>query len=170
MKKIVVLILILASSGVMLNAQHYLLAAGISAGNGFGISVQGRLYKHASLEMLYKPTMFENPNSLSLVYKKHLSLITDRFNIYGGAGLIQNWNEKISTEDILSNNGGLKAVLGAELTLGRYNVSWDFSPELFIWGQKSGRFDSGSAITVRYVLIKPKTKKLNLKFWKKQKG
>ena len=170
MKKVLVSIIIIVNFGVVLRAQHYLLAAGVSAGDGFGLSVQGRLYKHTSLEMLYKPTLFENPNQLSLVYKKHLSLITDRFNIYGGAGLVQNWNEKLTDENIFTKNGGIKSVLGAELTLGRYNVSWDFSPELYIWGQKSGRFESGSAISVRYVLFKPKTKKINWKFWKKQKG
>ena len=170
MKKIIVSIIILLNFGVNLNAQHYLLAAGLSAGDGFGLSVQGKLFKHSSLEMLYKPTMFQNPNQLSLVYRKHLSLITDRFNICGGAGFVQNWNEKLTDENIFTKNGGIKTVLGAEITLGRYNVSWDFSPELFIWGQKSGTFQSGSAITVRYVFIKPNTKKINWKFWKKQKG
>lgn len=163
-------IIILISFERDLNAQHYLFAAGLSAGDRFGISVKGKLFKHSSLEMLYKPTMFQNPNQLSLVYRKHLSLITDRFNIYGGAGLVQNWNEKLTDENIFTKNGGIKTVLGAEITLGRYNVSWDISPELYIWGQKSGTFKSGSAITVRYVLFKPKTKKINWKFWKKQKG
>lgn len=167
MKEVFVFLLVLALiSSEKLFSQHYRLAGGIRVGDNYGLSLQGRLFGCTSAEAMLHPGIGNQYNNVSLVIKQHQKIITDRLNIYGGAGIMQSWKQIDQDNIEYYKTGGIRGIVGAELTIGRYNLSWDFAPGLHLWGNESGKFTGGSAISVRYVLIKQPRKKINLKFWK----
>jgi hypothetical protein len=49
---------------------------------------------------------------------------------------------------------------GAELSLGRLNLSIDFKPELHLTGDTTFPFEwTGASVSARYILFKPKKKR-----------
>lgn len=170
MKNIKVLAIIcLFLTADQLMAQHYKLAAGLRIGDNYGLSLQGKIVNHTSAEFILHPGLGEKLNSFTFVLKQHQKIISDRINIYAGGGLYQSWkNQNAEFKDNI-RTGGIQTMIGAELTIGRYNISWDFSPGLAVWGDHKGSFTGGSAVSIRYVLIKQPNKKFNLKFWEKSK-
>ncbi|MBK7337205.1 MAG: hypothetical protein IPJ00_14045 [Saprospirales bacterium] len=87
----------------------------------------------------------------SLASWKCTFLITRHFNIYGGAGIHKGWST--SNRDFVDDPYGLTFIGGAELTLGRINISYDFKPSLNIDGGER-RFYTTQALSLRFVLIK----------------
>lgn len=149
-----------------LNAQHYSLATGLRIGDNYGITIQGKLLKKTSAEVILHPGIGNNSNSVSFLIKRHQKILTDRISLYAGGGITQHWKNTDTDVTGNLNTGGIQTMLGAELTIGRYNISWDFAPSLFLWGSKSGALTGGTAVSVRYVLISPPIKKLKLKLRK----
>lgn len=149
-----------------LDAQHYSLATGIRIGDNYGITVQGKLFRKTSAEVILHPGIGNNSNSVSFLIKRHQKILTDRISLFAGGGIIQQWKNTDTDVTGNLNTGGIQTILGAELTIGRYNISWDFAPSLFLWGSKSGALAGGTAVSVRYVLIAPPSKKFKLKLHK----
>lgn len=143
-------------------AQHYKMAVGLRVGDSYGLSVQGKLFGNTSIEAILHPGLGEQYNNASILIKQHQSIISDRLNIYGGAGPMQSWKNGEYETNTSIKTGGIRAILGAELTIGRYNISWDFAPGLYLWGNKGGSFTGGSAFSLRYVLFKRAKKKIKL--------
>jgi hypothetical protein len=69
----------------------------------------------------------------------------------------------------------MTVVFGAEITLGRLNISYDFKPAMNVSGGAQ-RFYYQTGVSLRYVLLKrkwkvfKKKKDINWKFWEKKKG
>lgn len=167
MSKLNFIIICLVLIGGNLKAQHYRLAAGIRIGNNYGLTVQGKIFDKTSAELILHPGLGNQENSVSLLVRRHQKFITDRLSLYAGGGITQYWKTDGSENVDLDGSGGIMGIVGAEVTLGRYNVSWDFTPSVLAWGNESGAFKAGTAVSLRYVLIKPAKKKAKSNFWKK---
>lgn len=161
----VILVAFILCSGQIF-AQHYGLAAGLRVGNNYGLSVQGKLFDKTSAEVVLHPGVGQQNNAALIMVKRHQKFLTDRLNVYAGGGICQYWNSKPDNLDKRYSSGGLQAIVGAEITLGRYNFSWDFTPAVLTWGDDSGAFKGGTAVSLRYVFIKPVRKKSKSNFWK----
>ena len=145
-------------------AQHYRMAAGVRMGTEFGLSLQTKIINNLTLETIVNTSLSNNRQSVAFLLEDHKSLLTDRLNYYIGGGVSQSW-----TQDSLTNlPGGATIIMGVELTLGRYNLSWDYRPSLSLWGTDEKKFRSETAITLRYIFWKEAKKKVNWKFWEKK--
>lgn len=146
-------------------SQHYRMAAGVRMGTEFGVSLQTKVVEHLTIETILNSSLSKNRQSVAFILEEHKSLLTNRLNYYIGAGPHQSW-----TRDSVTNlPGGITAIMGAELTLGRYNISWDYRPSISLWGKEPHKFTGETAITLRYIFWKDPKKKVNWKFWEKKK-
>ncbi len=149
-----------------LNAQRYRTAAGVRLGTGFGLSVQQRLFKQSTLEGIFQvPLRTTDDTKLTLLYEEHRKLIGKRFNFYYGAGIHKGWAASKDDPD----PSGISLIAGVEMSLDRLNLSLDYKPSLNTFSGVRF-FESQSALTLRYIILKQKKKKFNWKFWKKKKG
>jgi len=146
-------------------SQYYNAAAGIRMGTEFGISAQVRVLEKTTIEGILNSSLSSNHQSITVLAEQHQSILTRRLNFYIGAGINQSW-----TNDSTSHYpGGFSTIVGTELSLGRFNVSWDYRPTVNLWGKGAHVYSGETAFTVRYVLWKVTKKKINWKFWEKSK-
>lgn len=152
MKKII-LLSILGLAALQADAQSYITAIGARIGTDWGLTLQQRLTKRMTIEGIAESSFSRDEVMLTGLLESHLPLISRHFNIYGGAGIHKGWstNKKEFVEDPF----GLTLVGGAELTIGRINISYDFKPSLNLHGGER-RFYTSSALSLRYVLLKDK--------------
>jgi hypothetical protein len=153
LKKIFLIMLIVVSFAHVGQAQSYKSAAGLRVGSEFGISYKQLISDRVTLEGILQRS-FEAPvNRFTLLGAAHLPLITKHFNMYGGAGLHVGSHK--TSSGLKDSHGGLSLIAGAELTLGRLNISWDVKPAINIIGANTYTWlDMNSALSVRYVLAK----------------
>lgn len=148
-------------------AQSYNTAMGMRFGTEIGLTMQQRLTKKVTAEAIFQSSIKNEQSSLTLLLEKHNNILGKGFNIYMGAGPHRTWYT--SEESGATTATGLTGVAGAELTLGRINMSWDYKPQVNVWGGEKS-FDSNTAISLRYVLVKKKKNPLiNLSGDKKKK-
>lgn len=147
-----------------IHAQSYVTSAGIRMGTEFGISVQQRLIDKLTLQGILSSSIREQENTFTVLLQTHQPLISKRFNFYLGGGFHTQWQE--AAEISPANRQGITAIAGAEMTLGRLNLSWDFKPQYHLFTSDDPlRFQSETAITLRYVFIKKIKKKGNGKLF-----
>lgn len=148
------------------SAQKYRTAIGVRLSESPGLTVQQRLAKSFTVEgMLQFDLKDDNPKTtFTVLGEQHQKLISRRLNVYAGAGLHKGW---MNDHDSPYNNPlGVSLIGGAEVTFGRFNLSFDAKPAFNIYGGDSWiDFDTG--VSVRYVLFKAPKKKRNWKFWKR---
>ena len=154
-----------------ISAQGYGMAAGVRVGSGFGGTFQQQIALNTSLEaiLLRRKTGDYADYSLSLLYEKHQNVLTKGLNIYAGGGLYYTWLEDRTNLIVKPTNPfGISPIAGAELTIGKLNVSIDFKPNIKISGGGEGvkGFEMQSAFSVRYVLAGRYFKDERWKFWK----
>jgi len=143
-------ILVLATQFV--SAQSYNTSAGVRLGNGYGFTVNQRILDHTTVEGILQNSSKDGRFLVTGMVKQHFPILIKRFNIYAGAGLHKGWEtDKDSTFD---NPFGLTGVLGAEFTIARVNLSYDFKPVLSLGSNVAESLDVQSAISVRYVFVK----------------
>ncbi len=100
------------------------------------------------------------------LWEQHQKLIGKNLNFYYGGGFHKGWIVSKSAELDLKAPTGITLIAGVEITLDRLNISLDYKPVLnVVSGERF--YESQSALTLRYVLIKSKKKKKDWKFWKK---
>lgn len=154
-------------SSLLSFSQKYRTAAGIRLGNSFGLTAQQKIGKQATIEGIFQVPLRANDDAkLTFLYEEHRKLIGKRLNFYFGAGVHKGW--AASKED--PDPAGVSLIAGAEISLGNLVISTDYKPSI---NALSGvRFyESESAVSLRYIFVKPKKKKINWKFWqKKDKG
>ncbi len=122
-----VLIFLLSSStvnGTM--AQHYITAMGIRMGTEMGITLQQRILPRTTIEGIFSTSAATALSMGTVLVQLHNPLISKRFNIYVGGGFHNRWLR--GEEQARLTRRGVTGVAGAELTLGRINISWDFKP------------------------------------------
>ena len=153
-----------------LQAQSYRTALGLrfSSEKTIGLTVQQKIADQFTLEgILQTGGGNYGQHAVILLAEQHQKIFTKNLNLYYGLGVHKSWYKSVSLEEEWSNPAGLATIVGLELALGRMALSVDAQPSLNIWGgHEFLQFATG--FSLRYVLIKPKKKRFNWKFWKKK--
>jgi len=90
--------------------------------------------------------------------------------VHKGWNTTENNPSEIDTPTITANPFGVTLVGGAEATIGRFNISYDFKPAINISGGEKS-FYTQSGVSLRYVLVKNKVwRKMKKNKKKKQKA
>jgi hypothetical protein len=149
MKKIIV---ILAFVFISLSSfsQSYFTAFGARFGTDWGITVQQKVLKHTTIEGIFQSSLFREETMVSVLAEQHFPLVTKRVNFYLGAG----WHQGFvtSTPQLYPSPQGITAIAGAEITLARFAVSYDFKPAFNLYGGENSWYTQ-SGLSVRYVII-----------------
>ncbi|TAE55328.1 MAG: hypothetical protein EAZ89_05720 [Bacteroidetes bacterium] len=145
MKKVFATLIAVTACMQLAVAQGYKTTGGVRLGNSWGLTVTQRIATKWTLEGILQND-FVDYSYLHLLARRHHSLISRKFNVYYGGGL--------HTGIGFERRGivGLDAIVGAEATLGRLNVSFDFKPQLMTGTGRT--FYPNTAVSVRYVLVK----------------
>lgn len=138
-----------------MGAQSYDLAFGLRLGTDWGLTAQTRLpivHKNFAAEGIIQSSFQREEAMLTLLGKQHYPLLTRRINVFAGGGLHKGWN---TDEEIqpYADPFGITGIAGAEVTLGRLNLSYDFKPAVNISGGEK-TFYTQSGISLRYVVSK----------------
>ena len=132
-------------------AQSYVTAMGLRMGSNFGVTLQQKIVGHLTAEGIVTSSPVSNQTTGTLLVEMHNPLISKRFNFYIGGGLHNRWLQDIEGQKLVRR--GVTAVAGAEMTLGRINLGWDYKP-VFHLNTDTQPFESETAISLRYVFIK----------------
>lgn len=149
-------------------AQSYMLAGGLRTGTEWGLSAKQRLARRLTGELIAQNSLRRDEFMLSALVERHYPLAIRHLNVFLGGGLHKGWiDSPANTEGnaaALSDPFGVSLIGGAEITLGRLNVSYDWKPAVNIAGGES-RFYVQTGVSVRYVFTTDKNyqKKLRKK-------
>jgi hypothetical protein len=153
MKKISIFFILLFT-GTFLAAQAYDTGIGIRLGTEWGLTVQQRIAKKTTLEGILQHNNKRDETGITLLAEQHYPILIRNVNIYVGGGLHKGWvaqNEEVGYKDPF----GVTLIGGAEASLGRINVSWDFKPAINVVGGERTVYTE-TAISIRYVIDKRK--------------
>ncbi len=142
---------LIISAHSVIFAQTYFTAMGLRMGSDFGITLQQKVLKRLTAQGILSTSAARSETTATVLVQSHQPLISKRFNFYIGAGLHKKWEEKVEFES--QNLHGLSAIAGAEMTLGRLNLSWDYKP-MYHLNAESNPFEGETAISLRYVFVK----------------
>lgn len=153
--------------------QSYKTAAGIRIDNGLNLTVQQYITNGWTAEGILHTGFNSKDLGVSLLAEKHHKILFRGINFYGGGGVhYYGRSEATRLENEAAQNVfGLSAIGGAEISLGRFNLSVDWKPELHLSGDQVRPFDwSGASISARYIIEKRERKKVkDWKVWDKMK-
>ena len=131
------------------NAQSYSTSLGIRIGTDWGVTLNQRILKKVSVEGIVQSSLFRDEVVVTGLIRQHYPVLSRGFNIYTGAGLHKGWlNSEVNNDPF-----GLTAVVGVELTIGRWNLSYDYKPAVNFTGGDQTIY-SQTGISARYVLVK----------------
>lgn len=153
MKKYI-LILILSITYISGFSQSYFTAGGARIGTDWGITIQQKVLKNTTIEGIFQSSLFREEMMLNLIAEQHFPLITKRLNFYFGLG----WHQGFVTSANPTYNSpyGITLIGGAEVTLARFVLSYDFKPAFNLYGGENSWY-SQSGLSLRYVIIKQNT-------------
>lgn len=163
-----ILILSFIFSVSLVTAQSYFTAAGIRGGDGIGVSVQQRVAKRLTIETILKNNSARDEFQVTAILQRHVPLIFRHLNFYTGAGLHKGFTNNVKEGVEIKDPFGLTVIGGLELSLNRFNISYDFKPAINLTGGEK-TFYPETAISLRYVLVKDKFLKDMQKKRKKKK-
>ena len=144
---------LLLSTLASASAQGYNAAAGLRIGTGAGLSYAQRIGPTFSLEVLAQNRFGTDAFTVALIGRRHVALGLKRVNFYVGAGVHKGWGYEDDERSRRGNPLGLTGQGGAEVTLGRTNVAFDFLPQVHLSGRVVP-FSFGSAVSLRYVIAR----------------
>lgn len=152
------LLFIFLLSSAFLSAQSYDAALGLRLGTEWGVTAQVRLpfvQKNFVGEAILQSSLQRDEGLFTLLGKQHRPLLSRRLNLFYGAGLHTGWNNEIDAESGQKASGpfGVTGVVGAEMTIGKVNLSYDFKPAVNLSGGNSVLYTQ-TAVSVRYVIAK----------------
>jgi hypothetical protein len=134
-------------------SQSWFTAGGVRLGTDWGLTLQQRLARKTSAEFILQSSLSRDEGMLTILGKKHTSLLSRRFNLFLGGGYHTGWNNGGIVAADYKGPKGLTLIAGAEATIGRVNVSYDFKPAINIVGGESPLyFQTGASL--RYVIAK----------------
>ena len=175
MKRSTLLLLSFFFAFATANAQLYTTAAGLRMGTDWGFTIQQRVANKLTVEGIVQSSLQREEVLVTGILQKHNALITKGLNIYFGAGLHKGWNTANTTTEVdapqaTNDPFGVTLVGGAEMTLGRFNISYDFKPAINVSGGEKN-FYTQSGVSLRYVIVKNKVfKDMQKKKKKRQKS
>ncbi len=146
-------------------SQAYTTVIGGRIADDYGITLKQRVANRTSIEGLYYGGFTNDPIFTDVLVQQHMPLISKRLNIFIGAGLGLRWFNDDVVRDI-NNEPVIPFVVGADLTVGRLNITADVMPHYILKNEGPNELTNNAAISVRYVLIKrkkPEKKKLGQK-------
>lgn len=139
-----------------LGAQSYDAAFGLRLGTDWGLTGQLRMpliHKNFAIEGILQSSFQREEVAITLLGKQHYPLLSRRLNVFLGGGFHTGWNTSADETDQYTNPFGIDVVAGAEITLGRFNLSYDFKPAInLVGGEKTVYAQSG--LSLRYVIAK----------------
>ncbi len=153
MKSCFFLALFLGFLTIHSNAQSYNTAGGIRLGTDWGLSLRQRVYENYSAELIVHSSLQREEGALTLLGLAHKPILMRNLNLYGGGGLHMGWSSELDNGQSVPNPFGVDFIAGAELTLAKVNISWDFKPAINLYGG-SRTFYTQTGVSVRYVLWK----------------
>ncbi len=148
------------------HGQSYKTAGGIRIDNGLNLTLKQYISGGWAAEGLLHTSIGSRDLGVTLLAEKHHRILFRGINLYYGLGAHYYWqNEPLRSEALYAENlYGPSFIAGAELSLGRINVSIDWKPEFHLNG---GGFDwNGSAISVRYIFAKRERERKGVRDWK----
>lgn len=157
MNRIALSLLLALSFSLVAFSQSYDLAFGLRLGTDIGVTGQLRLPpvdENFTVEAILQSSLQREEGQFTLLGQQHFPLITRRVNVYAGGGVHAGWvtQQPDSAEEVI-NPLGISGVIGAELTLGRLNLSYDFKPAFNLRGGEKNVYTQ-TAVSVRYVAFK----------------
>ena len=140
---------------VAVSAQSYNTALVLRVGTDWGFTVQQRIADKLTVEGIVQSAIGRKEVLLTGLLEQHQPLISKRFNIYYGAGIHKGWNNEFEPETGVDYDDpfGVTGVLGAEVTLGKINLSYDFKPAVNLSGGERSVYTQ-SGVSLRYVIDK----------------
>lgn len=132
-------------------AQSYTTAAGLRMGTDWGLSIQQRILKRATVECILQSSLQREELMLTVLAEHHQPILSRRLNLYGGAGLHKGFLSSSAAD--WEAPFGISLIGGAEFTIARLALSWDFKPAINLWGGQRN-FYAQTGISVRYVVVK----------------
>jgi hypothetical protein len=133
------------------SGQSYVTAMGLRMGSDFGVTLQQKIFGHLTAEGIITSSPVTNQTTGTIILEMHNPLLSKRFNFYIGAGLHNRWLRDGEGQSL--SRRGVTAVAGAEMTLGRINLAWDYKP-VFHLNTQDQPFESETAVSMRYVFVK----------------
>jgi len=147
------------------DAQHYRTAGGVRVGQGLGFTFKQKVLDKTAIEAILLTSVGNQETGLVLLAEQHQKLLFKRFTFYPGIGVHKTWNADVPDAfSETSDPAGVSGIIGVEMTVGRFNIGWDYLAQLNLWGD-ARFFQSNTAVSLRYVFWERKRKKANLKFW-----
>ncbi len=161
-KKTGILLCLVAFTTLQLSAQSYNTAVGLRLGTDWGLTIQQRVAKFTTVEAIIQQSFGKDETSVSLLLEQHKRLISKRFNFYIGAGIQKGWSGELDS----LNEGdpfGIPLIAGAEFTINKLVLSYDFKPVINVLG--GSPFVVQSGLSLRYVFwSRPKETPIKDKF------
>ena len=152
MKRAIIIIISLTINNILFS-QSYFTAGGVRFGTDWGITVQQKILKHTTFEAIFQSSLIREELMFTGLLEHHFPIFTKHFNIYTGAGFHQAYFTDINTN--YDPPYGLSLIAGAELSLARFAISYDYKPAFNLYGGESSWYNQ-SAVSIRYVLIRQK--------------
>jgi hypothetical protein len=137
-------------------AQRYVTALGLRVDRGINITGQQYITNGWTIEGILHTSLRSDDLGLTVLAEKHKKILFRGINVYAGAGVhyySESGDDRNSTNDIAKNIVGLSGIAGAEISIGRFNVSVDLKPDIHF--NAVDAFDwNGPAVSLRYIIIK----------------
>lgn len=149
---IIFVTLLIVFSEKPLYSQAYNRAIGLRLDNGIGFTYKERLGDRFTVEGLLKSRPKLDFYQIGALAEWHNPLVFKFFNIYYGTGLHYGFYDN---DEGVQNPFGISGILGTEITLGRFNVSYDIKLDANIIGGTKV-IDPSTGISIRYVVAKKK--------------
>jgi hypothetical protein len=144
-----------------LSAQSYNTAFGVRIERGIGFTVQQYITNGWTAEGILHASILNDDLGLTVLAEKHNKILFRGLNVYYGPGLHYYGQKSVENDVVGKGVFGLSGIVGAEISLGRINVSADIKPELHLSGDLARPYGwNGAAVSVRYIIDKRERKRL----------
>lgn len=149
---------------ISLFGQKYRTAAGLRIGTELGLTVQQLMFENVTMEGIIQKGLFSDIATVTVLGEVHQRIIFKGFNFYVGAGPHMGFYTKNKGDR--HNPFGVTVIGGVEMRFNRLLLSYDLKPAINVYGGDR-IFDTQTALSLRYILIKAKKEKFDWKFWEK---
>lgn len=153
-KKMIIFSAIFHLAGLTAWSQSYQWAAGVKLSKQMGLSVVYSPEVPYSIEGVISKNLWTNEGGLSVIGRYHQKVLTRGINFYGGGGFYYGIYDDPETPSF----SGLILNGGAEMSLGKTNLSFNISP-LIAAGSQDMKFRIGSDVTIRRIIKKQPRKR-----------